>query len=122
VNPDIKKAVEVLNHRIENLERIKGMLLEEFGAESVLGDMAETRAKPRLLGIGAEGADVNRRAQLAQFFRDHGPARRSEIIAGSGIPQGTIAFLLNKWPEFVRRRGKWQLAPSHEEEQKLAGD
>jgi hypothetical protein len=127
VNQDIRKAVEVINHRIENLERIKGALLEEFGAGSVLGEMPESSVRPRLLSSGAgddgNGNGATRRTELAQFFRTHGPATRGEIIAKSGIPKGTIAFLLNKWPEFVRRRKKWQLvekAGSHEEEQKTA--
>jgi hypothetical protein len=114
MNPDIRKAVEVINNRIENLEHIKAMLLEEFGAGSVLGEMATSDSRPRLLradiGANGNGGGEGRRAQLARFLRHHGPARRTEINTKSGIPKGTIAFLLNKWPEFVSRRGKWQLA------------
>ena len=55
MNQDIRKAVEVINHRIENLERIKSMLLEEFGAGSVLGEMPESESRPRLLSTGTNG-------------------------------------------------------------------
>jgi hypothetical protein len=116
MNHDIRKAVEVINQRIANLERIKSLLLDEFGADSVLGaPKRKTEREVRQLGIGASAnghGEPTRREQLVKFLNENGPSNRATIIEKSGIPEGTISNLLTK-DGFVRRSGKWHVsAPS----------
>jgi len=120
MNNDIRKAVEVINQRIENLERIKSLLLEEFGSSSVLGAVKTAADKPmKRLGAGAShnghdndsGSEISRKEQLIKFLTEHGPSTRGTINEKSGIPKGTVAYLLTK-PGFVRRLGKWSVGTS----------
>lgn len=103
VNADIKKVVDILDQRIANLQNIKLQLLEEFGGESA--STVVVAARPVQQGNGSR----TRIQQLRDFLLQHGPAKRAEIIAGAGMPKGTIASLLNR-EDFVRRSdGKWQV-------------
>ncbi len=57
-----------------------------------------------------------RKAEVAEFIRTHGPSTRSEILAGTDIPKGTIAYCLNDKTRFVDGDdGKWR---NVEEEEK----
>ncbi len=116
MNQDIRKAVEVINQRIEHLERIKSMLLEEFGSVSTLGQIEPHRDVKQLAtrvatNGGADEAQGTRREQLEKFLLANGPSTRGTINEKSGIPRGTIANLLNG-SGFVRRYGKWEVAAS----------
>lgn len=52
-----------------------------------------------------------RAEQLKQFINDHGgAATRQEIIAGAGIPAGTVASLLGSKKKFRKdQRGFWNI-------------
>jgi hypothetical protein len=110
MNPDIKKAVDILDQRIANLENIKAMLLAEFDGQA--GGSAVTLAGRPVQpskGNGNGNGNQTRVHQLRNFLIAHGPSKRAEIIARAGMPKGTIASLLNR-DEFVRRSdGKWQV-------------
>jgi len=68
-----------------------------------------TIAHPYNLWFGAR-KNGKRKEELKQFLVSNGPSKRAKIIAESGIPRGTIAYLLNSNSEFVRRDdGKWQV-------------
>jgi len=110
MNADILKAVQIINQRIENLEKIKAMLLEEYGAESTFPKSTVRTAQTTLLTL--QNANGNghgtRRDQLVRFLTEHGPAKRATIIARSGMPKGSIAFLLNQKDYFARTSdGMW---------------
>ena len=115
MNPDIKKTLGIINQRIENLERIRGLLLQEF-ADSAPDASTDSASVPPAGNVpaGTNGnGNSNRKVELKRFLAENGPAKRSEIIAKSGIPAGTVAFLLSKHSVFVRRSDKkWQVDPS----------
>jgi hypothetical protein len=107
MNSDIKKAVEIINHRITNLQQIKTMLLEEFDVQGA--SAVAVAARPIQGHSGNGNGNQTRVQQLKNFLIQNGPSKRAAIIAGAGMPKGTIASLLNR-EEFVRRSdGKWQV-------------
>jgi len=117
MNPDILKAVEIINQRIAHLEQIKSMILSEFGAPiaSPVRTNGASSAAFKLTAhdgghVPIKGQNGKRKEELKQFLVSNGPSKRAKIIAESGIPRGTIAYLLNSNSEFVRRNdGKWQV-------------
>jgi hypothetical protein len=108
MNPDIQKALAIIDQRIENLVDIRTKLAEEFGSAP-----ETTRSAPKLLATNTSNGNgsLTRKQQLVAFLTEHGPAKRGKINAESGIPKGTVAALLNK-PGFVRRFGKWHVDTS----------
>ena len=63
-------------------------------------------------------AGPRRRDQLIDFLREHGPTKAVDIERASGIPQGTLANLLNdKWM-FVSDNGYWRLLTEEEQRQR----
>jgi hypothetical protein len=60
-------------------------------------------------GRGHDIGKSTRKDEVAKFIRDRGGcAKRSDIIAGTGIPKGTIAYVLNDKNRFVRHKGLWR--------------
>jgi hypothetical protein len=50
----------------------------------------------------------NRMQQIGRFLARHGPATRSEVIAGAGVPAGSVRAVLNR--NFFERddeTGRW---------------
>ena len=46
---------------------------------------------------------------VAEYLKTHGPATRSEIIAGAGIPDGSFSYCLRDPERFVQGQdGKWR--------------
>ena len=43
-----------------------------------------------------------RKAAFAEFIRTHGPSTRAEILAGTGIPQGSFAYCANDTDMFIK--------------------
>lgn len=79
---------------------------------SVTSEQLRERARRYLLAADKinQAADVlepprpyaRRLAQVQNYLREHGPAKRTEIIADTGIPEGTVAFLLKDKRRFAR--------------------
>lgn len=50
-----------------------------------------------------------RKKEVEDFIRAHGPSTRSEILSGTDVPGGTIAYCLRDATRFVRGEdGKWR--------------
>jgi len=106
IDPDIRSTVEKLDQRIAKLRRIKEMLLEEYSVDSE-GKLPQIRKPPE------EGsAPKTSKRVIADFILTNGPAQRKDIIAGTGIPIGTIAFALNDKKIFRSVNGKWDVVES----------
>lgn len=51
----------------------------------------------------------SRKDVVANFIENNGPSTRAEILAGTGIPAGTISYCLNDKHRFVQgENGKWR--------------
>jgi hypothetical protein len=88
------------------VEPILGSEIEEETEKAVeTPDEAEKVGSDNQPRSGKKG----RKAQVAEFIGTHGPSTRAEILAGTDIPEGTIAACLNDETKFVRGEdGKWR--------------
>ena len=108
VSPDIQRAIEIIDQRMQSLQRIKDMLLKEFGAEEAqVPDLSsdQTQITRRTLK-----KSKTRRDTLNEFLKLNGPTSRADIQYSTGMPRGTLAFLLNDKKSYKRLpEGKWAL-------------
>ena len=103
---EIAQAVILLDQKIASLKRLRDQLVEEFGQSGHA--VAEVAVAPARTS-GTEY--VTRKDQVYDFIKVHGPSTRGQIIAGTGIPAGTAAYVLND-ERFINRNGKWCIADS----------
>jgi hypothetical protein len=122
MSSEIDKAIELIEERIAALQKVRETLVEMFDAPDSLRRrrLLNVRDEPtltlpstipdtNLLGSGNGSGKLNRKDQVAKFIRERGgSASRSEIIKGTGVPIGTVAYALND-ERFVARAGKWHL-------------
>jgi hypothetical protein len=74
-------------------------------ADSEPGSEGEDRCGPKQPRVPL----TERRLMLVEFLKKYGPQTRAAILAKTGIPNGSLAALLNK-PEFSRDAdGRWSL-------------
>ncbi|HEY3305807.1 MAG TPA: hypothetical protein VGL70_19960 [Candidatus Binatia bacterium] len=100
---DITRAVEIIDQRIQTLQRIKEMLLSEFGSEP-----AGMLSTPSHIPLIITSTKKTRKEMLTEFLKHNGPLLRAEILQKTGMPKGTIAFLLNDKETFQRHSdGRW---------------
>lgn len=98
--------LEAIDKRIAKLRQIRAMIIEEFGqpvdgSKSTPHLRRNRKRKPRVSG--------GRKAQIHDWLKQNGPATRSEIIKGTGLPDGTVGGYLSSEKElFENREGKWQ--------------
>jgi hypothetical protein len=106
ISPDIQRAIEIIDQRIQSLQRIKEMLLKEFGIEEPVHAGRKVNWD-QIPGTEPE-AKKTRKEFLVDFLRKHGPQTRKEIREKTKFPLGTIAFLLNDKETFQHLPdGKW---------------
>jgi len=66
---------------------------------------------PRFKKKRKKGGKRTRLSQLRAYIQEHGPLKRREILAGTGIPAGSIAPLLNVGNGFRHHTdGRWSVA------------
>jgi hypothetical protein len=103
LSPEITKALEVIDAKIAQLNQAKAVLLEAFSGSRT----DEVRPKPQK--TSSKGRP-DRFGQLMKFLTTHGPAKRKDILAHSGIPEGTVAYLLNTFQNFIQLPdGRWAI-------------
>src|SRR5690242_19284472 len=114
---DIATVLKIIKQRIATLQIIYSQLEQEFGSEQasvhqVSLDLREPSSSvkhisQRTNGNGRQG----RKDEIANFIKAPGPSTRGEILAGTDVPRGTIAYALNDKERFARLPdGKWTLA------------
>ena len=65
--------------------------------------------EPENVETGNQSHFDSRKQQVAEFIRANGPSTRSEILAGTDVPEGTIRYCLKDETRFVRDKdGKWR--------------
>jgi hypothetical protein len=94
--------------RIEDLRRKRDLLLK-----SCNGDSPAPQRQTKQRSTQKSGKPVTPAAQkLIDFLQTNGPTPRGEIVNKSGIPGGTIAYLLNSFKKKFKQDsdGKWDVA------------
>lgn len=108
ISPDIRRAIEIIDQRIQSLQRIREMLIKEFGVDE---GAIQTLASFPVDATVTPGAKT-RKQTLVDFLRANGPTLRKDIEARTGLPKGTIAFALNDKELFQRfPDGRWTVKP-----------
>jgi hypothetical protein len=88
--------------------------LSELATPDLIGqaeDLAQTVNEEPAAPTQAENQHKGqgRKQEMADFIRTHGPSTRTEILAGSGIPEGTFAYCVRDTKLFVQGEdGKWR--------------
>lgn len=110
---DIKKAVQALDKKIKDLEDTKRRLIEAFGGSMLVSGPEKTNGnRPHPTAIPATaGLTINASSaeKLAMFLRSNGPATRKEITERSGVPSGSISYLLKNGGFRQREDEKWEV-------------
>jgi hypothetical protein len=107
VSTDIKRALEIIEQRISSLEQIKRMLIDEFGINGSTPSIPSIEPPKTLLEKMAEGT---RKESVIKLLKTEGPLLRRDIMARTGFPAGTIAFVLNDKDIFTQTKDrKWTL-------------
>jgi hypothetical protein len=121
--PEVTKTIQALDKKIRALEETKKRLMDTFG-EPVLSPQngsngtAKTNSTPpasttapQQFASGAAG--VSSTEKLRVFLTTHGPATRKDILDKSGVPDGSISYLLRAGLKDgkIRQRedNKWEL-------------
>lgn len=116
MHPDIEKTIDLIDHKIIELQRAKRTLVEAFGEKNIQvdnkssfpsGSLRKTKRKKR-----------TRKHAVMKLLRQEGPLARSEILEKTGIPLGTVSFILNDKITFRHKEGKWNLVKESQNEQK----
>jgi hypothetical protein len=111
LNQEIRAAIHHIDQRVAKLLKLKEMLLEEFSveAEPIHSSSAATcRRGPKK--SASPKAKKTRRQDLVNFLKLNGPSRRREMLEKTGVPKGTIAYLLADKKTFIRLEdGRWDV-------------
>jgi hypothetical protein len=108
-----RQMLEKIRGEIVKLQGLERSIVERFGSSSN-GTNPSPSAKPgrkikhaRRNASGVDGPP--RKIVIHEWLKKHGPASRGEIIAGTGLPEGTIgAYLSTEKDLFESRDGKWR--------------
>lgn len=92
---EIKKIIVRIDQKIKSLENAKEVLIKEFGLE----EEKQTILLPP--------KSDTRKDTIEKLLREHGPLPRKQILEMTGIPIGTLAYVLNDKKSFYNKDGKW---------------
>ena len=107
ISPDIRRAIEIIDQRIQSLQRIREMLVNEFGVDEGTIQKLAIFAADATVPSGTLPTKT-RKQFLTDFLRTNGPTTRKDIETKTGLPKGTIAFALNDKDLFQRLPdGRW---------------
>jgi len=120
--PEVQKTLNAIDRKIRALEETKARLVETFGDSFSVQTQSNHNGNngvtppPRPIEAAVtlpSGSPVmlSSAERLLQFMRNHGPATRKEIIERSGVPDGSISYLLRNNPTRYRQRDdqKWEV-------------
>jgi len=143
MSSEINRAIELIEEKIEALQKVRDTLVEMFDGPDSLRkrilmanrsiapsispapsdtptsadvitpseDLAVAAASSKnFLGSGNGNGRFTRKDEIAKFIQEHGGSvSRADIIAGTGIPKGTVAYVLNDISRFRRHDHKWRV-------------
>jgi hypothetical protein len=124
----IEQAIDEANNRLKAVT-IAGGIIKQYGdenppvlleamamAQAILRQQAELSiATPPIPSASEQITNGTnqlrtRKQQVVDFLQSHGPAAPRDIMATTGVPQGTLSWVLSDRKIFVNQNGKWGLA------------
>jgi hypothetical protein len=109
MDADIARAIQLIDAKIESLRAIRDQLSSLFGnaADAVSSNVSVSASEPATATRNGTHR-VTRKDEVASFIRQRGPSSRADILRGTGIPEGTIAFCLGDKDRFHQLEdGRW---------------
>ena len=101
---EVAQTIRALDRKIRLLEETKQRLIAAFASDSAQESSVRLPPVPTRNG-GSSGT------RLMDFLRAHGPATRQEIVESAHVPNGSISWLMKKYPRIRRREdGRIELA------------
>jgi hypothetical protein len=118
---DLRRRAQDLTHRAQRLLDAAAVIEQDYSlshAHQVEIDVTvpiERSSSEQKTAPPTIAAPGERLKQLIQFLKDHGPKRRSEIAKDSGVPKGTISYLLKDNSHFKQLHdGRWDAKSHHD--------
>jgi hypothetical protein len=112
MHPSLSAALASLDDYIVYLTEIRSQLAQGGLANGFMPPTSKTakRAAKRVTKRTTTNGK-GRKDEVAKFIKAHGPSKRKEILKGTSVPAGTIAYALNDKTMFKRLPdGKWDIA------------
>jgi len=119
---EVAKTIQALDEKIRDLEDTKRRLIATFAEPVSTLEVSKNNGNstvsppPRLKSsissaIAAPPDTQSSADKLLSFLRMYGPATRKEILESSGVPDGSISYLLRNNPSRYRQREdqKWEV-------------
>src|SRR5262245_45918115 len=120
IDPEIQAAIQAIDRKIAKLQSAKDLLISEFANAPTETDGGPPRPSSmsggppepsfRNVFIRPEPPST-RKDQITNFLKENGPSTRREIVSKTGIPEGTVSYVLNDSDTFrhLDKLGKWEL-------------
>lgn len=106
MDQDITKIIELIDKKIKALTVTRQTLIDEFGN-------GRLESFPQLPLMQHRHRETNkkqsRKDTVEKLIREQGPMSRKEIVEKSGVPKGTVAYVLNDRNRFVSKGNKWHI-------------
>ena len=108
---EVRKTIQGIDQKIEVLEETKKRLLEAFGGPLPVAKSNGNRPQNAISAFEAgSNGTMSSGDKLASYLQTHGPATRQEIAEESGVPGGSISYLLKNGRFRHRADDKWEVA------------
>lgn len=109
VPPVLRKTIQAIDRKIQALEDMKKSLLETFGSPA---PTAKTNGNKPIPATTVGGTNSRTKTtsgmKLEKFIKENGPVTRKQIVQQSGVPDGSISYLLKHGNFRQREDEKWE--------------
>lgn len=112
MEPNIKEAIGLIERqinahleRVEKLKQAKKTLIEESNSNGAERPVSQSSS------FNYENTGT-RKDQVVSLLKVEGRLSRNEILEKTGLPIGTISYVLNDKNLFSHSHGKWFLKPN----------
>jgi hypothetical protein len=105
-----KTLLRLIDEEIARLQAARSEITTQLGAGHSNGTSKRTKGDAEAIKrISLKGK--TRAAQLMEFLRVNGPSATKAILAGTGMPRGSLGFTLTRVADQVQRLedGRWSL-------------
>jgi hypothetical protein len=107
-----QEMLETIRRRIAKFQEFERFILAEFGEPASNGISAPIPSAPgrrqKRKRISSPVPLGGRKREIHDWLKQNGPAGRSEIVKGTGLPGGTVGgYLSSEKQLFESRDGMW---------------
>jgi hypothetical protein len=122
---DVRKTVERIDKDLDRcrteivaLERLRRDLVNHFREPKLVHVVPLNGDQPIAIGGPELQLAPTRKQALIRFLKEHGARTRKELVEQTGLPRGTIDYLLMEKDIFGKRAdGRWEVR----EQNKISG-